>query len=308
MTDNGNQPLYIKLLLQENEPNNVFEYIQNGIMVTDRHSNVVYVNPAFTRISGYSSAEIIKQNPGVLHSGRHDKEFYESMWSAIQKNGYWEGEIWNRRKSGVIYPEYLTISSLSDLNGNICYYVGVFSDICDLKIDMYKKLKLAFYDPLTELPNRVLYHDRVEKVLKDSAENSNTCHAIFFMDLDKFKFVNDTYGHLAGDQLLKEVGQRLSSVIRAGDTVARIGGDEFTAVLHNVNNKAYVEDVAKRMVEAVEKPFNIAGIEVTPDISIGISLYPHDATDPDELISCADKAMYAAKRQHTKIQYYEKSS
>lgn len=306
MRDEINQPLYIKLLLEERAPNNVFEYIQNGILVTDRNSRIVYVNPAFTRISGYSSKEILGSKPGMLHSGRHDKAFYESMWASIQKKGFWEGEVWNRRKSGVIYPEFLTISSLSDLTGHISYYVGVFSDIYDLKIEMYKKLKLAFYDPLTELPNRILYHDRLENTLKDSGKEPRPCHAIFFMDLDKFKAVNDTFGHLAGDKLLREVGQRLSTVIRAGDTVARVGGDEFTAMLNNVKDKAYVEEVAKRMVDAVEKPFKIDGVEVKPDISIGISLYPYDATGTDELISLADKAMYNAKIHHSKIQYYGK--
>lgn len=301
-----NQPLYIKLLLQSNNVNNVFEYIQNGIVVTNRDSSVVYINPAYTKISGYSLEEMLGSNPGMLHSGRHDKQFYETMWSSIQNKGFWEGEIWNRRKSGVIYPEYLTISSLTDLNGDVCYYVGIFSDICDLKVDMYNKLKLAFYDPLTELPNRMLYHDRVENVLKDSHAEPKPCHAIFFMDLNKFKIINDTYGHLAGDSLLKMVGKRLSSVVRSGDTVARIGGDEFTAVLNNVKDKAYVDEVANRMIDAVEKPFAIDGVEVTPSLSIGISLFPFDGTKTDDLISHADKAMYDAKNAHHKIQYYER--
>lgn len=305
MNNDTQQPLYIKLVLQSNNSNNVFEYIQNGIIVTDRRSRVVYVNPAFSRISGYSSNDVIGSNPGILHSGRHDKKFYEQMWESINTKGSWEGEIWNRRKSGIVYPEYLTISSLTDIEGSTCYYVGVFSDICDLKVDIYKKLKLAFYDPLTELPNRTLYIDRLDNVIKDDSE-PKSCHAIFFMDLNKFKDINDTYGHLAGDHLLKMVGKRLSSVIRSGDTVARIGGDEFTAVLNNVKDKAYVDEVAKRMVDAVEKPYDLNGVEVTPSISIGISFYPSDGTKTDDLMTHADKAMYAAKSNHSKIQYYER--
>lgn len=295
--------VYIKLLLKPNEVTNVFEYIQNGVVVTNLQSKVIYANPAFTRISGYSNQEILGQNPGILHSGRHNKAFYESMWAGINNNGYWEGEVWNRRKSGEIFPEYLTISRLASLHDNNAYFIGVFSDISNLKNDISEKMKYTLYDPLTELPNRTLYHDRVIDALTQCKTDHSLIHAIFFMDLDKFKSVNDTYGHLVGDQLLKEVAERLSSVIRTTDTVARVGGDEFTAMLYGIKDKSFADQTAKRMVEVIEKPFFINGKNIKISISIGICLYPSDANNIDELLDRADKAMYVAKKTQHKIHF-----
>src|SRR3990167_4178020 len=201
MTDNT--LLYIKLTFTPDDPNNIFEHLQNSILVTDCDSKVMYINPAFTTLTGYTAGEMLGKNPGMLHSGRHDKEFYEGMWASIKSKGYWEGEIWNRKKSGEIFPEYLTISTLIDDSATPCRYIAVASDISYLKKDIYKKLKLAFYDPLTELPNRTLYHDRVNHALHVGKSNPALKHAILFMDLDRFKQVNDTYGHLVGDHVLK---------------------------------------------------------------------------------------------------------
>lgn len=223
----------------------------------------------------------------------------------INTKGYWEGEIWNRRKSGELFPEYLTISTLKDLYDKRCYFIGVFSDISLLKKDMYEKLRYALYDPLTELPNRSLYHDRVENALMKSQSDPALQHAIFYMDLDEFKSVNDTYGHLVGDQLLKQAGQRLSRVIRSTDTIARVGGDEFTAVLYGIHDKAYADHTAQRMVESIEQPFEIDGKKINTSISIGICLYPHDADNMNALLSRADKAMYQAKKSKSKIAFFE---
>lgn len=298
-------PLYLQLSLTPNNPNNIFDRIQNGILITNCQSQVVYTNPAFTRITGYTAQEMLGQNPGMLHSGRHDKQFYEDMWKNIKDKGYWEGEVWNRKKSGEIIPEYLTISALISADKNICNYIAISSDISYLKKDIAKNMKLAFYDPLTELPNRSLYHDRVSQAINRGKADASLKHAIMFMDLDKFKQVNDTYGHLIGDELLKLVAHRLTSIMRTGDTVARVGGDEFTAILNGIQNQSDVDALAHRMVEAIEKPFIIDGNKINISISIGICFYPIDGHQVDDLLAAADKAMYKAKREQSKIQFYQ---
>lgn len=297
--------LYLQLSLTPNNPNNIFDRIQNGILITNCQSQVVYTNPAFSRMTGYSAEELLGQNPGMLHSGRHDKEFYEDMWKNIKDKGYWEGEIWNRKKTGEIFPEYLTISSLIGVDEYICNYIAISSDISYLKKDIAKKMKLAFYDPLTELPNRSLYHDRVNQAINRGKADATLKHAILFMDLDKFKQVNDTYGHLVGDHLLKLVAERLSSIIRTGDTIARVGGDEFTAILNGISSKSDVDHTAKRMVDAIEKPFVVDGHKVQVAISIGICFYPIDGHQVDDLLAAADKAMYKAKKEQSKIEFYQ---
>lgn len=301
-----NNLIYVRLTFSSNEPNNVFEHIENSVLVTNCESEIIYSNPAFTRSTGYTAEEVLGRNPDFLHSGRHEQQFFDDMWACIKKQGYWEGEIWNRKKSGEIFPEFLTISSLINEEKNLCNYVAIFSDITHLKQDMYKKLKHALYDPLTELPNRTLYHDRMQTALHSGKMDPTLKHAILFMDLDKFKQVNDTYGHLTGDRVLKLVGERLSSVLRFGDTVARIGGDEFTAILYGIKDKSDVDQLAKRMVEAIEKPFMVDGHEIHISISIGVSLYPADAHQIEDLLARADKAMYNAKKNQNKVQFFEK--
>lgn len=298
------ESIYIQLAISGSERSNIFEYIENGILITDCDSKIVYANPAFSRICGYSNEELLGRNPGMLHSGRHDKKFYEAMWNSLKEKGYWEGEIWNRRKSGEIFPVYLTISSLIGVDNYECNYIAIISDISYLKKDVYKKLKLAMYDPLTELPNRTLYRDRVSHALKHAKTNPDIKHAILFMDLDKFKQVNDTYGHLVGDTLLKLVAERLSSVMRAGDTIARVGGDEFTAIFNNITNQSDIKQLTHRIVETIEKPFIIDGHKIEVSISIGVCIYPADGHLVDDLLAGADKAMYKAKRDKSKVEFY----
>jgi diguanylate cyclase (GGDEF)-like protein/PAS domain S-box-containing protein len=283
----------------------VFDFINNGITITDKNSSILYTNPTFTTITGYSKEEALGENPAILHSGRHDKKFFENMWKDIVSKGFWEGEIWNRRKSGEVYPEYLTISKLPQGGEDDFLYIAVFSDISYLKKDITKKLHLAFYDPLSELPNRSLFLDRVNQSIENAKNDPDKTVAIFYMDLDKFKHVNDTYGHCVGDELLKLVGKRLSSIIRAGDTIARVGGDEFTALLTTSVDKLYVSDFAQRIFDSVQKPFMIDGNKIDISISIGISFYPQDANTVDQLLIKADKAMYIAKRGGIKIVSYE---
>lgn len=304
-TEISNTMLYLKLSLNPSDPSNVFDRIQNAILITSAKSEIVYVNPACTRLTGYSLEELIGQNPGMFHSGRHDKKFYEKMWTSINENGYWEGEIWNRKKSGEIIPEYLTISTLVGVDNSPGNYIAISSDISYLQKDMEKKMKLAFYDPLTELPNRSLYRDRVNQAINLGQNDVSLKHAILFMDLDKFKQVNDTYGHLVGDELLKLVGERLSSVIRTGDTIARVGGDEFTAVLNGIKDQSDVAKLATRIVDTIEKPFVIDEHKINISISVGVCLFPANGHEVDELLTKADKAMYKAKREKSKIQFYE---
>lgn len=283
----------------------VFDYIRNGITITDKNSSILYTNPTFTRITGYSKIEAKGENPAILHSGRHDKKFFETMWKDIVSQGFWEGEIWNRRKSGEIYPEYLTISKLPQRDEDDFLYIAVFSDISYLKKDITEKLHLAFYDPLSELPNRSLFLDRVNQSIENAKNDPDKTIAIFYMDLDKFKHVNDTYGHCVGDELLKIVGKRLASIVRAGDTIARVGGDEFTALLTTAVDKMSISNFAQRILGNIEKPFMIDGNKIDISISIGISSYPKDAFTVEELLTTADKAMYVAKKSGTKIVSYE---
>jgi len=280
----------------------IFDHIQNGVLITDASASIIYTNPAFTKITGYSKDEVLGQNPEILHSGNHDIAFYQSIWKKLNKNGFWEGEVWNRRKTGEIYPEYLTISTLELHQSDDHLYIGIFSDISYLKKDIKQKLHLAFYDALTELPNRNLFMDRASSII-EYADGKPV--AIFFMDLDHFKLANDKSGHHIGDKLLQLVGERLKSCMRSGDTVARMGGDEFAAILPSVNDKNIATDVAKRIVEKTEKPFVIGDTTINISISIGMSFYPKDALNLETLLIHADKAMYVAKKNGSKIESYD---
>lgn len=293
------------ILINLNSHDVIFDYVSNGITITDKQSKIVYVNPAFSKITGYAREEIIGKNPGILHSGRHQKSFYDDMWQQITSKGFWNGEIWNRRKSGEIYPEFLTISKIQQDNSDDFFYVAIFADISFLKKDITQKLHLAFYDPLTELPNRASYLDRINKTMEKKETRTENTFFIFYMDLDKFKQVNDTYGHCVGDKLLKQVGERLASVVRAGDTVARMGGDEFAAILTTANNKQTVTELAKRILTQIETPFLIDNHSLNISISIGIALYSYETSlDLETLLSHADEAMYKAKKTGTKIEFY----
>lgn len=303
MTQDNNSKKFIFIDLKKTPI--IFDYISNGVTITDMKSTILYTNPAFTRITGYSQEEAKGDNPGMLHSGRHDKKFYENMWEQIINQGFWEGEIWNRRKSGEIYPEYLTISKIPQKDENDFLYIAIFSDISFLKEDIDKKLHLAFFDPLTELPNRNLYLDRVRQSAENTRRTGGKSIAVFYMDLDKFKSVNDTYGHFVGDELLNFVGMRLSSIVRKGDTIARIGGDEFTVILTNIHDKQSASHFAERIIEAIEKPFIIEGHKIEISISIGISFYPDDTDNIDVLLTNADEAMYKAKKTGVKIMTHD---
>lgn len=287
----------------------IFEEISNGITITDDRSQIIYVNPAFTTITGYQAEEIIGDNPGVLHSGRHDKFFYEHMWKEIQTLGRWQGEIWNRRKSGEIVPELLTITKIVNINNKV-FYIGIFSDISFLVQENETKINLALHDPLTGLCNRSLLDDRFDVILHEYKHHSfesqdNTRQvALLFIDLDRFKKLNDTYGHLVGDSILVFVAHVLKTCARSVDTVARIGGDEFAVILSDIMTKEEVENYCNRVREAMSFGKEINGVLLIPELSIGACFFPSQATDFDTLTARADKAMYHAKRNGTYLTFY----
>jgi len=274
----------------------VCQSINEAMMVADADNRIVAINPAFTRMTGYSEAEAIGQPTSLLKSGRQTPEFYQQMWATLDGSGRWQGEIWNRRKNGEIYVEWLSISTLYDDNGEPLRRVAIFFDLTEQKRNEALIWRQANYDPLTDLPNRNLFHDRLQQRLK-SVRREDHALALLFIDLDRFKEVNDTLGHQFGDQLLVEVARRISGCVREADTVARIGGDEFTAILAGLNEASRIEGVAQQIIEQLAKPFLLGTEIVQVSASVGITLYPADATDIDTLLKNADQAMYAAKAQ-----------
>ena len=274
----------------------MFESTGEGVLVTDASGRIVRVNPAFTRITGYSEQDAIGKTTDLLKSGKHDDRFYRDMWEAIESQGYWEDEIWNRRKSGDVYPEWLRISAVYDEHGKVISYVGIFSDLSRIKESQEQLDFLAHYDPLTGLPNRLLFMARLEHALQSGRRNERQV-ALLFLDLDRFKNLNETLGHSAGDVLLMEAAERLREVVREEDTVARLGGDEFTLVLENVSDLIDVAGVVRKLQRALCRPLQIEDHELVISASVGVSLYPRDGEDPDTLVKHAEAAMYEAKRQ-----------
>lgn len=266
-----------------------------GIMITDAKGRIMRVNPAFTELTGYRPDEVIGESPAVLQSGRHDKAFYDRMWATLGRDGQWRGEIWNRRKNGEIYPELLTIKAITDENGEITHYAALFSDITELKENERKIRHLAYYDPLTGLPNRRLFHDRLDLAIAH-AHRSRGRLAVLFIDLDHFKKINDTLGHAVGDQLLEVVAGKLTDCLREDDSVARTGGDEFLALLPEIEDFEPVADVAQRIIESLSQPVILEGRELVIGCSVGVAFYPDDGRDGDSLLKHADIAMYRAKQ------------
>lgn len=273
----------------------MFESAREGVMVVDADECILIVNRAFCDLTGYSLKEALGQTPRLLKSGRQNKAFYAQMWTEIETTGYWQGEIWNRRKSGEVYPQLLSISAVKDQNQQLTHYVGVFSDISQLK-DVAEKLDyLAHHDPLTGLPNRLLLFARLEHSL-EAARRDHKSLALLMLDLDRFKDVNDSYGHLAGDELLQLVALRLTSRLRGIDTVTRLGGDEFALLLEDLSHPQDAALVAAEIIEALSDPWRLSmGVEVRIGTSIGISLYPQHGGSSEELLQHADAALYLAK-------------
>ncbi|MBI5752797.1 MAG: diguanylate cyclase [Hydrogenophilales bacterium] len=273
---------------------------QEGMTITDANRVILNVNHAFTRITGYSAGEAIGQTPAILKSGRQDDAFYQAMWNSLNRDQYWQGEIWNKRKDGEIYPEWLSITAVTDEGDRVTHYVGAFSDISRHKQAEETIHHLAFYDSLTRLPNRRLLQDRLQQTLSSSARRQRH-GAILFIDLDNFKELNNTRGHGIGDLLLIEVTGRLQACVRTDDTVARQGGDEFVIILNDLSAASeqaavQAEGIAEKIRNAINQPFEPQGREYLTSPSIGICLFGGHNITMDELLKRADTAMYQAKQ------------
>lgn len=283
-------------------PNNIvmkiFENIEEGLMVTDKEKNIVFINPAFQNVTGYRAEEIIGKKPSILQSGIHSKSFYVHMWKSIKEKGMWQGEIWNRRKSGEFYPQWLSIMPVKNDNDEITNYCGIFTDLSERKNVENELEKRALTDSLTGVNNRFAYLEKMKTLLESSQIINNSIqHALFFLDLDRFKQINDTLGHQVGDLLLVEIAKRLSELASSKDIVARYGGDEFVVTLSNINHPREAAKFADDIISSIEKPIYIDGQEVFISTSIGISIFPQDGNTTEELINRADKAMYYSKQQ-----------
>ncbi|MBI5330986.1 MAG: diguanylate cyclase [Betaproteobacteria bacterium] len=272
----------------------VFEHAGEAIMVTDADNRIVKVNPAFNAITGYATEEVLGQTPGRFKSGHHDAAFYRALWRSLNETGAWEGEIWDRRRNGEIYPKWLTINAIRDPEGPLRHYVALFTDISERKRSEERIRHLAEHDALTGLPNRALLQDRLSQAMA-RAERAHSRLALLYVDLDRFKQINDTLGHPVGDALLQEMSRRLQATVRASDTVCRQGGDEFLVLLDEIESSEDVARVAQKMIETLAQPFRVASHDLCITTSIGISLYPDDSTDVASLIRNADIALYRAK-------------
>ncbi len=272
----------------------VFESTNEGIMVTDAESVIQSVNPAFTTITGYSIEEAAGNKPKMLKSGQQDQKFYEEMWKKLLNDGNWKGEIWNRRKNGEIYPQWLTINTIKDENDNTTHYVAVFSDITKIKRSEQRLNYLAYHDSLTGLANRLLFHDRLQQAIWQAKRNEDIL-AVLYLDLDRFKIINDTLGHSIGDRVLRQVAERLKKCVRESDTVSRWGGDEFTIIMQNIKLVQDVGKIAKAILGSLSQAFRHEGYELYIRASLGISMYPNDGDEVDDILKKADTAMYQAK-------------
>ncbi|MES9832163.1 MAG: EAL domain-containing protein [Candidatus Thiodiazotropha sp. DIVDIV] len=274
----------------------VFSSTIEGVTITDLNGTILDVNKAFSDITGYSREEAIGHNPSILKSGRHDANFYVSMWKSLLEDGSWRGEIWNRNKQGVVYPEILTISQVFDDDQNPTGYVAVFSDITTSKQTEERMDFMAHHDPLTQLPNRLLFNARLEQAIQRSTRE-NQALAVMFIDLDRFKQINDSFGHSVGDELLLQCAVRLQTAVRGNDTVGRISGDEFVILLENIKSSENVSIHVRKVIQLFNEPFLLADHEITVTCSIGISLFPDDCKEPSCLLRNADTAMYLAKEE-----------
>ena len=273
---------------------NLFDYAIEGVFITDPEARILTVNHYFSVITGYQPAEVIGQNPRILSSGKHGPEFYQQMWRSLKNKGAWSGEIWNRKKDGTIWPQWLSISRINNESGKITHYFAFFHDITELKRKEKQISIMAYSDALTKLPNRAALELRLAKALS-RADRKDLTLAIFFIDLDNFKNINDSLGHDIGDQVLIEVAARLAQTIRTEDTLSRLGGDEFILLSENIENENAIYNLANRLLASLRRPIPIGPSPIYINASIGISIYPNDGRTIQELIKNADMAMYKAK-------------
>ncbi len=272
----------------------VFDTSRDGIVITDADNNIVDVNPAFTRITGYRREEVLGRNPKLLSSGKQDAAFYAEMWRALGEYKVWRGEIWNRHKSGEVYAELISIAAVTDDAGKVIRYVAVFSDISSMKEHEAELDRIAHYDTLTGVPNRRLLADRMNQAIARARRDRKPL-AVCYLDLDGFKPINDSFGHEAGDRLLVAITRALQEVLRAGDTIARLGGDEFVLLFNDLAEGSDCFSMLDRVLRGVAQPLTIGDVEISVSASVGVTLYPRDNSDADTLLRHADQAMYRAK-------------
>jgi diguanylate cyclase (GGDEF)-like protein/PAS domain S-box-containing protein len=272
----------------------IFEQSDEAILITDARETIVSVNPAFTRITGYEAAESIGEKPSKFRSGRHDAAFFEGMWSRLRDTGYWQGEVWDRRKDGEIYPKWLSIGSVRNATGEITHYFSIFSDISDRKKAEGRIHHMAYFDALTGLPNRVQFNRITDQALA-ATKRKEGFGALLFIDLNRFKPINDTLGHAVGDKVLQETANRLRASLRGADVICRLGGDEFAVGLFEIASRDHAANVAQKLLATLDDPIVVDSRELKLGAAIGISIYPDDGTDTETLLRQADIAMYRAK-------------
>jgi len=283
----------------------VFENSSEAIFITDPQGTILEVNRAFCSITGYDRAEVLGQNTRLLKSNLHDQRFYQQLWQALSGKGFWKGEIWNRRKNGEFCPMLLSINAVNDNRGQLTHYVSISADISHQKQTEQELKQLAYYDVLTHLPNRFLFKDRFEQEIF-LAQRNHTRLALFFLDLDHFKDVNDTFGHWAGDCLLQVIATRIQNCLRKSDTIARLGGDEFTIILPGLAGIDIATEIARKLIAVISRPVQIKEHTIFVGASIGIAIFPDDGNDFDTLTKHADIAMYASKiKGRGMFQYFE---
>jgi diguanylate cyclase (GGDEF)-like protein/PAS domain S-box-containing protein len=274
----------------------LFHNASEGVCITDLNQRILEVNPTLCKITGFERSILLGKTPRIFSSGLHDKEFYENIWRAIQQQGQWQGEVWNRHACGALYAVRLNISVGCDAHGDVSHYVGIMEDITQQKLHLEALEKNANIDPLTGLPNRLLFSDRLLQAISQ-ADRTDTTLAICFLDLDHFKSINDLYGHQSGDTVLQQVAMRISSSLRNGDTIARLGGDEFVLLLWGMKQAEECPQILERIMQATCQPIALEHTVAFPAASIGVAMYPADAATADTLLALADMAMYRAKAQ-----------
>ena len=283
-------PTQVRLKLADS----LFHNLSEGVCITDNQQRILQANQTLCNITGFSHAKIIGRKPSIFASNIHDKAFFTSMWQAINERGQWQGEVWNQKRNGTLYAIRLNISTVYDAYQEISHYIGIMSDITQQKLDLAAITKSAHIDSLTGLPNRLLFTDRLLQAIAQ-ADRNKTFLAVCFLDLDHFKVINDLHGHQSGDAVLKEFAIRLDSAIRMGDTAARLGGDEFILLLQGLKNSSECAIILKRIIRTACQPIVLPTNAIFPTISIGVAIYPIDATIPNNLVALADAAMYHAK-------------
>lgn len=272
----------------------VFEFSREGIMITDNQMNILSVNHAFTEITGYSEEDVMGKKSCFLYACQENAIHAVKMREKILQKGYWQGEIWGRRKNSEVFPEWLTVSTATDETGKVTLYINLFSDITEKKREQTRFEYLAYHDSLTGLPNRILFNERLSAAIA-LAQRHNHPLGVLFLDLDGFKQINDTLGHRIGDMLLQQVAQRLARCVRGSDAVARLGGDEFVILLNELSGEHSAEDVTRKIQRLLHLPFILSGQKIRIGLSIGIALFPDHGADGMTLLEKADAAMYQAK-------------